>query len=131
MYSFHFTCLDVGIANLELKRDAMGNTFRKPTMRVVSYNVKRWSNLDAVVETLAKLEPNVLCLNECCAVSSPDALERVAEACGLTHTHFFGHVNSGRYGNAILTREPSTCNCRAITYVELWSLARDPLAVAP
>jgi len=33
---------------------------------------------------------------------------------------FFGEVG-------LLTREPSTCNCRAITYVELWSLSRENL----
>ena len=32
------------------------------------------------------------------------------------------------FEHVLLSREPSTCNCRAVAYVELWSLAREKLA---
>ena len=34
---------------------------------------------------------------------------------------FFGEV-------ALLSHEPSTCNCRAVAYVELWALSREDLS---
>ena len=84
----------------------MGNA--STATRVVTYNVQRWKRLDAIVETLAQTSPDVLCLHEVCATTAPDALDRVADACGMANAHFFGHVREGRYGNAILTRRPST-----------------------
>ena len=39
----------------------------------------------------------------------------------MTKGDFFGEA-------ALLSREPSTCNCRAVAHVELWSLSREALA---
>ena len=77
-------------------------------LRVVSYNVQRWTRLDAVIDTLARLRPDVLCLQECCQKRGPGALQKVADACGLKQVHFFGHTMDESYGNAILTRAPSS-----------------------
>ena len=77
-------------------------------LRVVSYNVQRWGKLDAVIDTLSRLRPDVLCLQECCQTRGPGALQKVADACGLKQIHFFGHTMDESYGNAILTRVPSS-----------------------
>ena len=77
-------------------------------LRVVSYNVQRWGRLDTIIDTLARLRPDVLCLQECCQKRGPGALQKVADACGLKQVHFFGHTMDESYGNAILTRAPSS-----------------------
>ena len=77
-------------------------------LRVVSYNVQRWGRLDAVIDALSRLRPDVLCLQECCQRRGPGALQKVADACGLKQVHFFGHTMDESYGNAILTRAPSS-----------------------
>ena len=77
-------------------------------LRVVSYNVQRWGRLDTIIDTLARLRPDVLCLQECCQTRGPGALQKVADACGLKQVHFFGHTMDESYGNAILTRAPSS-----------------------
>ena len=77
-------------------------------LRVVSYNVQRWGRLDAVIDALSRLRPDVLCLQECCQRRGPGALQKVADACGLKQVHFFGHMMDESYGNAILTRAPSS-----------------------
>ena len=71
-------------------------------LRVVSYNVQRWGRFDAVIDTLSRLRPDVLCLQECCQKRGPGALQKVADACGLKQVHFFGHTMDESYGNAIL-----------------------------
>ena len=73
-------------------------------LRVVSYNVQRWGRLDTIIDTLARLRPDVLCLQECCQKRGAGALQKVADACGLKQVHFFGHTMDESYGNAILTR---------------------------
>lgn len=80
----------------------------KQALRVVSYNVQRWANVEALIHTLTRLRPDILCLQECCQKRSPEALQKVADACGLESVHFFGHTLDGRYGNAILTKSTST-----------------------
>ena len=77
-------------------------------LRVVSYNVQRWGRLDTIIDTLSRLRPDVLCLQECCQRRGPGALQKVADACGLKQVHFFGHTMDESYGNAILTRAPSS-----------------------
>ena len=77
-------------------------------LRVVSYNVQRWGRLDTIIDTLARLRPDVLCLQECCQKRGAGALQKVADACGLKQVHFFGHTMDESYGNAILTRAPSS-----------------------
>ena len=77
-------------------------------LRVVSYNVQRWGRLDTIIDTLSRLRPDVLCLQECCQTRGPGALQKVADACGLKQVHFFGHTMDESYGNAILTRAPSS-----------------------
>ena len=77
-------------------------------LRVVSYNVQRWGRLDTIIDTLSRLRPDVLCLQECCQRRGPGALQKVADACGLQQVHFFGHTMDESYGNAILTRAPSS-----------------------
>ena len=77
-------------------------------LRVVSYNVQRWGRLDTIIDTLSRLRPDVLCLQECCQMRGPGALQKVADACGLKQVHFFGHTMDESYGNAILTRAPSS-----------------------
>jgi endonuclease/exonuclease/phosphatase family metal-dependent hydrolase len=80
----------------------------KQALRVVSYNVQRWSNVDALIHMLTRLRPDILCLQECCQKRGPEALQKVADACGLESVHFFGHTLDGLYGNAILTKSTST-----------------------
>ena len=77
-------------------------------LRVVSYNVQRWGRLDTIIDMLSRLRPDVLCLQECCQKRGPGALQKVADACGLKQVHFFGHTMDESYGNAILTRAPSS-----------------------
>ena len=77
-------------------------------LRVVSHNVQRWGRLDTIIDTLARLRPDVLCLQECCQKRGAGALQKVADACGLKQVHFFGHTMDESYGNAILTRAPSS-----------------------
>ena len=84
-------------------------------MRLVSYNVHRFvspetraSTVDAISSALRELAPDLLALNEVSSSSSGSAdeiLTCIADACGMSYVHFFGHVR-GRYGNALLSRYP-------------------------
>ena len=74
------------------------------------------AGLDAVIDTLSRLRPDVLCLQECCQKRGPGALQKVADACGLKQVHFFGHTMDESYGNAILTRAPSSVTIRGPSF---------------
>ena len=102
-------------------------------LRLLTYNVRRFtdgggnSSVRAVVDSLAALRPDVVCLNEV-DLTHPGCLLELALGLGLAAArnksltiptpelphdapvagddnygfHFFGHVKNGKYGNAIL-----------------------------
>eukprot|EP00931_Biecheleriopsis_adriatica_P078799 TRINITY_DN52214_c0_g1_i1.p1 TRINITY_DN52214_c0_g1~~TRINITY_DN52214_c0_g1_i1.p1 ORF type:complete len:389 (+),score=49.72 TRINITY_DN52214_c0_g1_i1:131-1168(+) len=84
---------------------------RRGQLRLIQYNVRGFTSasgacgLDHICSSLRALRPSVVCLNEVDLRKQPQGLKRVAEASGLSHVHFFGHVQ-GRYGNALLSRFP-------------------------
>ena len=82
-------------------------------LRVVTYNVQRWHDFDAILATLERLKPEVLALNEVHAGGEhAAALETVRSRLAMASAHFFGHALDGAYGNAVLTRAASTAVAR-------------------
>lgn len=75
---------------------------RMRRLRLVHYNVKRFSQYEAVAATIEELKPDVVTLNEVDMAKLPaGGLGPLASRLGLSRAHFFGHVR-GTYGNAIL-----------------------------
>lgn len=80
-------------------------------VRVVHYNVRRFttnsgkSAVDAVSQSLKKLRPAVVSLNEVDLKKQPGCLIELGNALELPYHHFFGHVK-GTYGNALLSSFP-------------------------
>lgn len=83
-------------------------------MRVVQWNVRRFSDAQgvsqvaAVAERLSRLQPSFVALNEVDLQARPEALEQLSSALGM-HYAFFGHARGGVYGNALLARTPLDC----------------------
>ena len=95
-------------------------------LRVVTYNVQRWHDFDAILATLERLKPEVLALNEVHAGGEhADALETVRSRLAMASAHFFGHALDGAYGNAVLTRAASTAVARR--HLAGGSVVRGPL----
>lgn len=80
-------------------------------LRVATYNVRRFkgadgqSSVSAIADTLARLQPTVVALNEVDIGLRPEALESLAQKLGGFSVAFFGHVR-GKYGNALLSKYP-------------------------
>lgn len=71
-------------------------------IRIVQYNVKRFTQYETVASTLERLRPDIVTLNEVDMSKLPEgSLEPLASRLGLHNAHFYGHVR-GSYGNAIL-----------------------------
>lgn len=78
----------------------------------MSYNVKQFvgstgeCTIEAIGQSLAKLNPTVVCLNEVDLNRWPDTLERFGRALGVSNVEFYGHVRNGNYGNAVCSSLP-------------------------
>jgi endonuclease/exonuclease/phosphatase family metal-dependent hydrolase len=79
--------------------------------RVVHWNVRRCVDLSGtssyarVLQTLERLQPTLLTLNEVDMRQTPALLEDLSSAVGLPHSSFFGHVR-GVYGNVLASAVP-------------------------
>eukprot|EP00965_Chrysotila_dentata_P237718 6202074-Pleurochrysis_carterae.AAC.1 len=68
---------------------------------------RRVCALSQVLSTLRLLQPSLIALNEVSVESPhpPHSVSELAEALGLRHYAFFGHVR-GTYGNALISAAP-------------------------
>jgi len=91
----------VGVVAAMLARRWLSTTTTTTSrsLRVVQYNVHRFTDFEGVARSLEALRPNIVALNE--VDEDPG---RLADRLGL-RSYFFGHARNGSYGNAVLCRE--------------------------